>query len=112
MKDVEGFFSLTPFGEQSLKWIPGYRFISNNREYFQSHILSNLPHELLLRLGDLSGCIFSNYAIISVSSIETMIQELDEYIRTIHDRFFLSVYPLVSEAVKRGVRMRARRRGE
>ena len=31
-KDVEGFFSLTPFGEQSLKWIPGYTFISDNSD--------------------------------------------------------------------------------
>jgi len=103
VKDVEGFFSLTPFGEQALKWIPGYRFISDNCEYFQSHFLSNLPSDLLFRLGELSGCMFSNDALVSVSNIETMIREADEYVETIADQFLLSAYPLASEAVKRGV---------
>jgi predicted transcriptional regulator len=103
VKDVEGFFSLTPFGEQALKWIPGYTFISDNSEYFQSHTLSNLPHDLLLRLGDLSDCQFSNDALVSVSNIETMIREADEYFQNIHDQYLLSAYPLASEAVKRGV---------
>ena len=107
VKDVEGFFSLTPFGEQALKWIPGYTFISENSEYFQSHTLSNLPPDLLSRLGDLSGCMFSNDAMISVSHIETMIREADKYIYNIHDQFLLSAYPLASEAVKRGVNIKS-----
>jgi len=107
VKDVEGFFSLTPFGEQALEWIPGYAFISDNSEYFQSHTLSNLPSDLLLRLGDLSGCILSDDALVSVSNIETMMREADEYIHTIHDQWLLSAYPLGSEAVKRGVQLRS-----
>jgi predicted transcriptional regulator len=106
VKDVEGFFRLTPFGHQALRWLPGYRFISDNSVYFQSHSLSNIPHNLLLRLGDLSGCLFSDDALVSVSSIESMIREADEYIHTIHDQFLLSVYPLASEAVKRGVQIK------
>jgi predicted transcriptional regulator len=107
VKDVEGFFSLTPFGEQALKWIPGYTFISDNSEYFQSHTLSNLPHDLLLRLGELSGCIFSNDALVSVSHIETILREADEYIQNIHDQYLVSAYPLASEAVKRGVHIKS-----
>jgi predicted transcriptional regulator len=106
MKNVEGFFSLTPFGEQALKWIPGYTFISDNSDYFQSHYLSNLPYELLIRLGDLSESMFSNDALVSVSNIETMIREADEYIKTIHDQFLLSAYPLASEAVKQDVQIK------
>jgi predicted transcriptional regulator len=108
VKDVEGFFSLTQFGKQVLKWIPGYKFISDNKEYFQSHTLSNIPHDLLLRLGDLSGCMFSDNAMVSVSHIETMIQEADEYIqiiRAVRARAE-SVYHLGSEANKRGVHLR------
>jgi predicted transcriptional regulator len=107
VKDVEGFFSLTPFGEQALKWIPGYTFISDNREYFQSHTLSNLPHDLLSRLGDLASCMFSNDALVSVSHIETTIREADEYIQNIHDQYLASAYPLASEAVKRGVHVKS-----
>lgn len=106
VKDIEGFFSLTPFGEQALKWIPGYRFISDNSEYFQSHTLSNIPSDLLSRLGDLASCMFSNDALVSVSNIETMIREADEFIETIADQFLLSAYPLASEAVKRGVHIK------
>jgi len=107
VKNVEGFFSLTPFGKQSLNWIPGYTFISDKSEYFQYHTLSNLPNDLLLRLGDLSGCKFSNDALVSVSNIETMIREAEEFIHTIHDQFLLSAYPLASEAVERGVQIKS-----
>ena len=107
LKDVEGFFCLTSFGEQALKWIPGYTFISNNREYYQSHTLSNLPHDLLSRLGDLSGCTFSDDALVSVSHIETMIREADEYLHNIHDQFLISAYPLATEAIKRGVQIKS-----
>ena len=107
VKDVEGFFRLTPFGKQALRWIPGYEFISDNRDYFQSHTLSNLPGNLLLRLGDLSGCLFSDDALVSVSNIETMMREAEEYVHTIHDQWLLSAYPLGSEAVKRGVQLRS-----
>jgi len=107
VKDVEGFFSLTPFGKQALTWIPGYTFISDNSEYFQSHTLSNLPSDLLSRLGDLSDCMFSNDALVSVSHIETMIREADEYIQNIHDQYLLSAYPLASESVKRGVHIKS-----
>ena len=106
VKNVEGFFRLTPVGEQALKWIPGYEFISDNSDYFQSHTLSNIPNELLLRLGELSGCMFSDDALVSVSNIESVISEADEYIYTIHDQFLLSVYPLASEAVNRGVQIK------
>jgi predicted transcriptional regulator len=106
VKDVEGFFRLTPVGEQALRWIPGYRFISDNSDYFQPHTLSNLPYDLLLRLGELSGCMFSDDALVSVSNIEAVIREADEYIHTIHDQFLLSVYPLASEAIKRGVQIK------
>lgn len=106
MKDVEGLFSLTPFGKQSLKWIPSYSFISDNREYFQSHTLSDLPHNLLSRLGDLASCLLSTDALISVSNIEMIIREAEEYIHIIHDQFLLSAYPLASEAVKRGVHIK------
>jgi len=106
-KDVEGFFSLTPFGEQALRWIPGFSFISDNSEYFQTHSLSNLPPELLLRLGDLSDCLFSDDALVSVSNIETMIREAGEGIYTIHDQFLLSSYPLAGEAIERGVQVKS-----
>ena len=107
VKDVQGFFSLTPFAEQALKWIPGYTFISENRVYFQTHSFSNLPSEFLLRLGDLSECLFSDDALVSVSNIETMIREAEEYINTIHDQFLLSSYPLASKAVEQGVKVKS-----
>ena len=106
-KNVEGLYTLTPYGEQCLRWVPGYVFISDNREYFQSHSFSKMPKEFLLRLSELSGSGFSNDALISVSHIESMIRESEEYILIIHDQFLLSAYPLASEAVQRGVNIRA-----
>ena len=106
-KDVEGFFCLTPFGRQVLFWIPGYKFMADNREFFQNHTLSGIHPNFLSRLGDLSISDFSDDALVTVSHIETMITEAEEYIQNIHDQFLLNAYPLASEAIQRGVTIRS-----
>jgi predicted transcriptional regulator len=102
-KNVEGFHFLTPYGKQCIRWISGYKFISENRDYFQSHSFSQIPNEYLNRLGELSESIYIDDALISVSNIESMIKNAHEYILIIHDQFLLSAYPLASDAINRGV---------
>jgi predicted transcriptional regulator len=105
-RNVEGSHILTPYGKQCIRWIPGYKFISENRDYFQSHSFSQIPSEYLNRLGELSKSSYIDDALISVSNIESMIQNANEYILIIHDQFLLSAYPLASDAINRGVTIR------
>lgn len=106
-KDIDGFFNLTPYGRQVLFWIPGFKFMVDNNEFFKNHVLSGIPNNLLSRLGDLSINEFSDDALVTVSHIESMIINAESYIQNIHDQFLLNAYPLASEAVQRGVSIRS-----
>jgi predicted transcriptional regulator len=41
-KDLDGCFHLTPFGEQALRFLPGYEFITKHKKYLKTHTLSTL----------------------------------------------------------------------
>jgi predicted transcriptional regulator len=80
--------------------------MSKNRDYFQSHSFSKIPSEYLNRLSELSKASYIDDALISVSNIESMIRNAQEYVLIIHDQFLLNAYPLASDAIKRGVSIR------
>jgi len=53
LKDSEGYYGITPFGEAMLGLLPSLRFLVREREYFLSHDLSFLPRKFLGRIGEL-----------------------------------------------------------
>ena len=42
-KDADGGFHLTPYGEEALNLLSGFKFLYKNREYFMTHTLSLFP---------------------------------------------------------------------
>jgi len=52
-KDLDGNFKLTTFGESILIQIQSISFISNNKKFFTTHTLGNLPPKFIQRLGAL-----------------------------------------------------------
>lgn len=105
-KSFDGLLRLTPYGELVLKLLPGFEFVSEHKDYFISHSLTNLPYEFVCRVGELANSSYANDAMVSISSIEAMIREAEEHVWIIHDQYLMSAYPLASEAVERGVRFR------
>ena len=55
-KDIEGLYSLTPFGSVFLKHLDSLEFLLEHKDYFKSHTLGNLPSKFQKRMSDLSKC--------------------------------------------------------
>src|SRR5512139_1302117 len=51
VRDVNGYFHLTPIGEAALQFIPSFEFISKYYEYFKTHTITNLPPEYVASIG-------------------------------------------------------------
>jgi len=105
-KDNSGFFSLTPYGEQALKLLPGFKFISSNREYFKNHKLSTIPYEFAISIASLADCDYTGDVMTAFFKIENMIKEAEEYVWILVDQILASALPLLSDAIKRGVHFR------
>ena len=103
MKNSEGFYCTTSYGELVLKLVPGYEFASKNRDYFISHVLTDLPPTFVSSLGELVDCRFTNSVVTTLNNIEAMIKDAEEYIWLMTDRRFIGNYQHLKEAVERGV---------
>jgi len=105
-KEVDGFFHLTPYGEQALKLLPGFEFLSKHREYFTTHTLSTLPLECAIGIADLLECTFTNDVMVTFHNVENMIREAEEFVWILSDQILVSTLPYLVEALKRGVEFR------
>ena len=105
-KDVNGAFHLTPYGEEALKLIPGFEFLSKHKKYFTTHTLSALPPEFTISIGAIANCKFISEVTEGLYNFENMLREAKEYVWVIADQILASALPLTMEAVKRGVEFR------
>jgi predicted transcriptional regulator len=103
VKDVEGAYHLTPFGEEALRLLPGLQFLSKNKKYFLSHTLSKLPQEFATGLGALEDCKPAKELTEMLFVCENLIREAQQYVWFMADQILASMVPLAVEAVKRGV---------
>ena len=52
-RDSDATYYLSPLGEEALKLLDGYRFLSEHSDYFTNHTLRDIPSEFTDRLGAL-----------------------------------------------------------
>jgi predicted transcriptional regulator len=102
-KMADGCFHLTPYGEETLDLLVGFKFLSQNREYFLTHTLSTLPKEFSYNLALLNGSQMVNDVMMAFSNVESMIQKAEEYIWILSNQILVSTLPHLEEALKRGV---------
>lgn len=108
-KGSDGDYKLTAYGEQTLRWVPGYKFLSDNRDYFTTHDLSALPDQFSLSLGKLEQMTFSGDVMLTIYNIERMIKEAEEYVWIMIDQMIFSLYEPIRDALKRGVKVKVMR---
>ena len=104
-KDAEGLYSLTPFGKVVLRLNPTLEFLTDNRDYFMTHTLDNLPEKFVVRIGELSDSELKPNVMEGLSEIEEIIEGAEEDLWVIINKRTRSVRPLVAEALRRGVRV-------
>ena len=105
-KDSEGFFNLTQYGRASLRLIPGWRFISEQSDYFNAHSLEKIPSELVCRIGELRESDPTENVMVTFHVVETLIRNAEEQIWLMHDQYLLNTLPLLRERLQKGVTFR------
>jgi len=103
IKEANGNFCLTPYGEETLNLLDGFDFLSKHSDYFATHILSTLPKEFLYNLASLKGSQLVGDVMVLFSNVESMIQKAEEYIWILSNQVLVSTLPYIQEALKRGV---------
>jgi len=105
-KDVEGYFSVTPFGELILSLLHEFSFLSKHREYFTSHSLAGLPSEFLGRMGDLGESRHTSNIMDFLYKIEATIRGSEKHVWLSVDQYPVAALSPIIEALGRGVEYR------
>ena len=105
VKGADGLFTLTNYGELVLKQMEGLEFSSKYKSYFSSHTMSHIPEEFVARVGELSNSYLVDNVMTSFYKVEKLIEEADEYILEMTDRYIMSTFPVLRDAYKREVKL-------
>lgn len=106
LKGADGSYNLSPFGELVLRMLPSLEFITGHREYFISHPLSSFPQVFVSRMGELMGSTLVDDVMVVFHNVEKVINEAEEYVWRITDRYLITALDELSAAVDRGVKVR------
>lgn len=102
----DGQYSLTSFGRLTLKQIEGLEFTSRHNKYFIDHTVEDLPSNFVYRIGELEGSSYVDDVMVVFHNVERMIQEAEEYIWRLTDRYLMMAIPELEAATDRGVEFR------
>lgn len=105
-KDVDGLFHLTPYGEEALNLLSGFRFLFNNSNYFITHTPDKIPDMFRASLGVLDRCKYVNDVMVSFHNVEKMIAKANEFIWILTDQILSSTIPYLIQAIERGTQFR------
>jgi len=106
VKDVNGLLHLTPYGEEILELLSGFRFLLKNNDYFLKHSAKSLPKRFELSLGVLEGADLSSDVMLVFHNVEKMITEAQESICILTNQILASSLPFLIQAMSRGVTFR------
>jgi len=96
-KHADGVYHITQFGRLVLSFLPGIDFVYENRSYFRTHDTTQIPHELVMRLGDLTDATFLSGAIDAMNHVQGRIRNVKEYHCAMVDAV---MHPLVTPVTK------------
>lgn len=102
-KTPEGSYSVTPYAEQVLRFVPSIKFLSENSEYLKIHNLNGIPHGFVMRIGELAVSRFSGDVMKMFHRSEKMIEEAEEYVWIMSDQILMSSMKYTERAIERGV---------
>jgi predicted transcriptional regulator len=89
-KDSEGFYNLSELGRLISYFLQSLSFLSSNKEYFASHVVSSLPQEFIPRLGEISECVYGNDVSTVLRNVERIIAESEQYLWFLGDQVLFS----------------------
>ena len=102
----DGLYKPTPYGWLALQHLSAYEFTGTHRDYFTGHDLSMLPQSFIHRLGELNNSVFMDDVMQIVHNVQNVINESEEYVLRVTDRYVFSNILPIEAAIKRGVEFR------
>jgi predicted transcriptional regulator len=105
-KNVDGTYSLTPFGKLVLFLSPSFEFIFRHKQYFLEHSIWQLPPEFIFRIGELNKGTFTEQ-FEAIKRVEEMIKDAEEHIWTLTSQVFAVHGRAVEERFKEGIKFRS-----
>ncbi len=102
-KNVDGTFSLTPYGEATFTLLSGFRFLYRNRQYFTGHSIAKLPSTFKVSLGILDEFELVDDVMIVFHNIENMIKNAKDFVWILTDQVLTSTIPHLIEGLQRGL---------
>jgi predicted transcriptional regulator len=105
-RNVSGLFNLTSYGKHVIKLLPGFTFLTKHTDYFTTHTLSYLPHELFYRIGDLVNCPYLDDALVTFDDCERLVNNAKQYLWFITHQYSVSMLPHLQHALERQVQIR------
>ncbi len=106
LKDVEGFYHLTPYGDHIMKLLPGFEFLSKHRNHFLAHKSSYLPEEFVSRIGELNKCKLIDDLMGMLQEAKTGFEEAKEQIWILSDHLLITTPPALESVMRRGVKVK------
>jgi predicted transcriptional regulator len=96
-KNTDGEYLGSTLGFISLKLLSGFRFVNKHQDYFIEHSLTQIPDNLLLRIGELEKAVFLDDVMTSIYESEKIVNESEEYIHVFTDQIPMNVLPRLEE---------------
>lgn len=106
LRDADGLFNLTPLGELVLTQLRGLSFVAEHPAYFASHLLNEVPQRFLCRLCELEASTPVDDIMVVLYNVERVIDEAEEHVWRLTDRYDMMALPELEEATGRGVEFR------
>ena len=103
-RTVTGEYCLTPYGRLMMSQASGIFFAATNREYFVDHETDDLPPRFSSCLMALNVSRLITDVMVVFANIERIIDEANEYIYRLTDRYNMMSLPKLEEATERGVK--------
>lgn len=103
-KDQNGFYRLTSYAELALKQLEGMAFLSSHKGYFESHSLTRIPEDLVLRLGDIAGATYLSSVGQAFFDVEKLVKEAESYVWSVNDQMPYGIIYECGKALERGTR--------
>lgn len=104
-KNLDGNYSLTPFGEVVCTQVPTIVFLSQNRKYFEEHTLGDIPHKFKMRCGQLANCTHIKGFSKVMEQWKSIYKNSDDYIYEILSEVPLDLIEPLIKRLKKGVKL-------
>jgi len=106
VKNVDGTFSLSYYGEAAFSLLSGFSFLYRNRNYFETHSAMQLPKPFGKSLGALDEFELVDDVMLVFHNVETMIKHSTDFVWIMSDQILASTLPYLVDGLQRGMNFR------